>query len=99
MTELDNLKAFLRQEVGIEPLEFTTDTECAGLTAAKTCSVTGQRYSVTVPIEAYEAWRNGMVAQQAFPMLSADEREFLISGNTPAEYERIFGGDEDEDDV
>jgi hypothetical protein len=26
------------------------------------------------------AWRNGRLAQQAFPYLSADQRELLISG-------------------
>lgn len=35
---------------------------------------------------------DGAFVQDAFPMLSADYREFLISGITPEEWEKMFGG-------
>lgn len=36
--------------------------------------------------------------QDVFPNLSPGEREFLISGITPEEWERFLGPGEDEDD-
>ncbi len=36
------------------------------------------------------AWRDGALIQNAFPTLSADEREFLLTGCTPEEWVEIF---------
>lgn len=38
--------------------------------------------------------RSGL-AQEAFPDLSADEREFIISGIHPTEWEQLFGKEEE----
>ena len=35
-------------------------------------------------------WRDGMLIQDAMPNLSADEREFLITGITPDEWDAEF---------
>lgn len=43
------------------------------------------------------AWNGGMVAQAAFPHLSADDREFIMTGITPAEWEETFGNGSEED--
>lgn len=56
------------------------------------CTVNRQRYAVTVPINAWKEWRDGKVIQEVMPELSADEREFLISKLTPAEFDKIFEG-------
>lgn len=37
-----------------------------------------------------QLYRNGMLIQNAFPFLSDDEREFLISGLLPAEFDGLF---------
>ena len=37
------------------------------------------------------AWRNGMLIQDAFPGLSAEDREFLISGLCPDCWNKLFG--------
>lgn len=37
-----------------------------------------------------EAWRNGMLIQDAMPNLPADQREFLISGCTPEDFNKLF---------
>lgn len=42
-----------------------------------------------------QAYKKGAYMQDAFSFLSAGEREFLISGLTPAEWERLFGKDEE----
>lgn len=39
---------------------------------------------------ALECWRDGELIQNAFPMLSADEREFIMTGITPEEWNRAF---------
>jgi len=40
------------------------------------------------------AWKAGMYIQDAFPMLNANQREFVKTGITPAEWEKMFGPDE-----
>lgn len=39
---------------------------------------------------ALECWRNGQLIQHAFLTLSADEREFIMTGITPAEWDEMF---------
>jgi len=41
------------------------------------------------PID-YEAWQCGMVIQKAMPYLTPDEREFLMTGITPEEWDATF---------
>ena len=55
------------------------------------------KLDLNITEEQIQRWKNGELIQRAFPHLSADEREFLISGCMPGEYEEIFR-DEDEDD-
>ena len=40
-------------------------------------------------------YRRGKLIQDAFHFLSVEEREFLMTGFTPAEQEEIFRGDSD----
>lgn len=35
-------------------------------------------------------WNRGLLIQEAFPYLSSDEREFLISGTTKQEWDQMF---------
>lgn len=39
-----------------------------------------------------EEYKKGALMQNAFPFLSAEEREFLISGTTPEEWDKISQG-------
>lgn len=41
----------------------------------------------------YVQWHNGMLIQEAMPNLTADEREFIISGCTQADWDAIFNED------
>lgn len=43
----------------------------------------------------YNWLHGGKLAQDAFPFLSHEEREFLISGITPDEWNEIFGSEDD----
>jgi hypothetical protein len=46
---------------------------------------------VPVTLAQIAAWRGGELIQRAMPNLSADEREFLMTGITPEEWENTFG--------
>jgi hypothetical protein len=60
------------------------------------CTVTGETYAVEVTAAQWDIWKGGVMIQDAMPNLSADQREFLISGSTPAEFQKLFGGELDE---
>jgi hypothetical protein len=62
------------------------------------CFATGKPYSVAVPAEGLFKYRQGAYIQDAFPEISKDDREFLMSGYSPEGWKQIFGsGEEDED--
>lgn len=68
-----------------------------GYTFTGRCVVTGELYSVFVPSHELFAYRQGALIQNAMPSVSADDREFLISGTSPKGWEILFGkGDDDE---
>lgn len=54
--------------------------------------LTGKDHTEDLPITQAQltAWQNGMVAQRAFPSLTADQREFIISGIPPGHFERAL---------
>ncbi len=41
-------------------------------------------------------WQSGTLIQHAMPSLTPDEREFIMTGITPEEWDATFGGGEDE---
>ncbi len=47
--------------------------------------------------EQFNNWRNGMVIQKAFPNLSIEEREFILTGTTAEEWDALLVDDFDED--
>lgn len=38
-------------------------------------------------------WQNGALIQKVMPHLTAEEREFLISGMFPGEFDKLFSKD------
>lgn len=54
------------------------------------CMCCGERGTVVVPTDAHNRWRAGELAQVAFPDLTADVREQLISGTHPACWDAMF---------
>lgn len=61
------------------------------LTLEITCPACGNTHFVEVNEEDFLAWENGELAQNAFPYLSATEREQLISGLCLNCQSEIFG--------
>ena len=51
--------------------------------------VSGKETTLELPItfEQMANWRSGMLVQEAFPQLTADQREFMMTGIAPAEWE------------
>lgn len=66
-------------------------------TASRICEVSGEAYKVSLPTETFIRWQNREHIQHVAPELSADEREFLISGLTPAMFNDMFKDHEDYD--
>jgi len=73
------------------------------------CDMDGEISSMILPISLDQFttcmynWHNGMLIQDAFPMLEADEREFIKTGIHPQKWHEVFGSlddleNEDEDD-
>lgn len=63
------------------------------------CPICGHSHVIEVSEADYWEWRNGATVQDAFPYLSAAEREILVSGICPTCWEKTFEDlEEDEDD-
>lgn len=56
------------------------------------CIITGENHTVKVKGPDLYAYRQGMFVQDAFPYLSAGDREFIISGTSPNGWKKLYGG-------
>lgn len=68
----------------------------------KPCFMCSKAGKVTVDLEGYELYNAGVLIQDAFPDLSDDVREMLITGTHPECWDAMFPdedetSDEDED--
>lgn len=55
------------------------------------CTVCHKVSEVELPVGPYEAWRAGQLIQVAFPDMSADDRELLVSGTHPPCWDALMG--------
>lgn len=53
---------------------------------------TGEETTLDLPVteEQYQKYLDGYFVQDAFPNLSADDREFILTGITKKDWETIF---------
>ena len=58
----------------------------------RTSRLTGKTTHWDMPITQaqLDAWVDGELIQNAMPHLTADQREFMLTGITPAEWEAMF---------
>lgn len=58
--------------------------------------LTGKTHTreINVTQEQIDAWRGGEYIQKAMPHLSVNDREFLMTGLTPEEWDQAFGEEE-----
>lgn len=62
----------------------------------RTSMFTGQVHQreIAVTEEQLSRWNDGELIQNVVPHLSADDREFIMTGVTPEEWEETFGREE-----
>ena len=62
----------------------------------KTCIFNGKTRTreLNVTQEQIDAWENGALIQNVMPHLIPEDREFLITGLLPEEFEAMFGEEE-----
>ena len=58
----------------------------------RTSPFSGNTNSMEIEVtqEQLSSWENGTLIQNAMPNLSADEREFIMTGITPEEWDSAF---------
>ena len=49
-----------------------------------------QSLDINITIEQIKAWEQGSLIQDIMPQLTAEEREFIISGCTPEDFNALF---------
>lgn len=64
------------------------------ITLTCTCIMCGGIHEIYVRPDDYYNWIDGQLAQEAFPYLSAEEREMLISGICPDCWNWMFKEEE-----
>ncbi|MCA1800417.1 MAG: hypothetical protein LC650_03910 [Actinobacteria bacterium] len=68
------------------------------MTITRRSILSGDLNQMTLPVtnEHIARWQGGEFIQDVMPHLSPDEREFLINGSTPEEWERYGLNDAEE---
>ena len=58
----------------------------------KQCMLTGDTNTMDVPVtqDQLDDWTNGMLIQEAMPNLTAEHREFIMTGTTPEVWTKNF---------
>jgi hypothetical protein len=64
----------------------------------RTSPLNGKTREIDLPItlEQLQRWQNGEFIQNVMPHLSADEREYVISGLTKEDFDIMFPPEEDD---
>lgn len=65
-------------------MQITRRSAVSGIIRTKDINVTREQVA---------AWANGALAQEVFSNISEDDREFIMTGITPAEWEELFKDD------
>ncbi len=73
-------------------LKFTVVDE-ATLDVTNVSNYSGKSHTLRIKAtpQQFVLWNSGELIQRAFPNLSADEREFIMSGITKEEWDELFG--------
>lgn len=60
------------------------------VTLTKACPFCKTEYKKEFPVDGYRRYRNGEKVQDCFPEMSADDREFLITGICQKCWDKVF---------
>jgi hypothetical protein len=63
------------------------------LDVTNTSNYSGKEHTLRIKAtpQQFTLWNSGALVQEAFPNLTPDEREFIISGITKEEWNELFG--------
>jgi hypothetical protein len=70
----------------------------ANYVIVRDCRFCKQEARVTVPAQGLWDWEHGAFAQNAFPNMSADQREMVMTGTHPECWDRFMSDPEDEEE-
>lgn len=59
------------------------------------CGLTKEIHEFTIKVADFNKWESGELVQRAFPYLNTDQREMLMTGITPAEWDNLFPDDKE----
>jgi hypothetical protein len=65
------------------------------ITRTSLATGTTRTLDLNVTLEQLNNYAQGALLQDAFPHLSADDREFIKTGITPEEWDALFGSEEE----
>lgn len=67
-----------------------------GVLVRRQSTYTGRWSEQVLPctMQQFATWRNGALIQDAFPALTSEQREFVLTGLTPQEWAELFGDEE-----
>jgi hypothetical protein len=65
------------------------------ITRTSLATGTTRTLDLNVTLEQLNNYAQGALLQDAFPHLSADDREFIKTGITTEEWDALFGGEEE----
>ena len=75
----------------LEPLQASKSIDSDGkLVLSRQCRVTCRLAAVTVTLQEYHRWEGGALSQDVWPELTYDQREFIQTGYTTEEWDKIF---------
>lgn len=81
----------------ITPIDYVWNFEGTIAKVRAKSVYSGEYNEMEIPItkEQFEDWKKGNLIQNAFPQLTADQREFLLTGITPEEWRQMFPAKEE----
>ena len=68
------------------PMIYLNKSKLSGKEGSMEFNITPEEFRAC-----FARWMNGELIQKAFPMLSPEEREFIMNGITPEEWDDVFG--------
>lgn len=74
-------------------IQFAVEANGTGSSVARRATFTGKVNTMWLPLtpvqfeQRRQFWLQGELIQDAFPMLNADQREFILTGMMPGDFE------------
>jgi hypothetical protein len=80
--KLGNLKVMFNEHDGVEAIKFIKTSILSGITRSK--------WVKGVTLDGLSNWEGGDLIQDALSEVSIDDREFIMTGITPKEWDSVY---------